>query len=68
MPLGQQNQYRQQKLLVETNGRRKNRNRVEKMLNGKQLKKQREGMTWQSSDEDLAFSFLWPWVQSLIKN
>lgn len=49
MPLGQQNQYRQQKLLVETNGRRKNRNRVEKMLNGKQLKKQREGMTWQSS-------------------
>jgi len=49
MPLGQQNQYRQQKLLMETNGKRKNRNRVEKMLNGKQLKKQREGIPWQSS-------------------
>ena len=29
--------------------KRKNRNRVEKMLNGKQLKKQREGIPWQSS-------------------
>ena len=49
MPLGQQNQYIQQKLLMETNGRRENRNRVEKMLNGKQLKKQSERIPWQSS-------------------